>query len=91
MSAAELHRAELRVAAVASGLLMLLDEHGITGQLPQDARNAAGQLRHTVKLAVQAAQPPTLATPPSLDGGDALAGGPGTAAGWPRPPAPRAR
>jgi len=72
VSAAELHRAELRVAAVASGLLMLLDEHGITGQLPQDARNAAGQLRHTVKLAVQAAQPPTLATPPSLDGGDAL-------------------
>src|SRR6266508_4116516 len=30
---AELTRAELRVAAVASGLLMLLDEHGITGQL----------------------------------------------------------
>jgi hypothetical protein len=51
---AELSRAELRVAAVASGLLMLLDEHGITGRLPQDARIAASGLRHTVKLAVQA-------------------------------------
>jgi hypothetical protein len=72
VSAAELHRAELRVAAVASGLLLLLDEHGITGRLPQDAREAAGQLRHAVRLAVQAAQPPSLATSASLDGGAAL-------------------
>jgi len=69
VSAAELHRAELRVAAVASGLLMLLDEHGITGQLPQDARAAASQLRHTVKLAIQAAQPASPATPASADDG----------------------
>jgi hypothetical protein len=71
VSAAELYRAELRVAAAASGLLMLLDEHGITGRLPLDAREAASQLRHAVKLAVQA-QRSSPATPPSLDGGTAL-------------------
>ncbi len=69
MSAAEPARAELRVAAVASGLLMLLDEHGITGRLPQDARDAASQLRHAVKLAIHAAQPPSLATPASANDG----------------------
>jgi len=63
VSAAEPTRAELRVAAVASGLLMLLDEHGITGQLPQDARAAASQLRHAVKVAVQAERPASLAAP----------------------------
>jgi hypothetical protein len=43
-----------RVVELASGLLMLLDEHHITGRLPLDARAQAGRLRHAVKLAVQA-------------------------------------
>jgi hypothetical protein len=47
-------RAVGRVVGLASGLLMLLDEHGITGQLPLDARAQASRLRHAVKLAVQA-------------------------------------
>jgi hypothetical protein len=42
-----------RVVELASGLLMLLDEHHITGRLPLDARAQAGRLRHAVKLAVQ--------------------------------------
>ena len=44
-----------RVLEQASGLLMLLDEHRITGQLPRDARQQASRLRHALKLAVQAA------------------------------------
>jgi hypothetical protein len=47
-------RAVGRVVELASGLLMLLDEHGITGRLPLDARAQASRLRHAVKLAVQA-------------------------------------
>jgi hypothetical protein len=43
-----------RVVELASGLLMLLDEHGITGRLPLDARAQTSRLRHAVKLAVQA-------------------------------------
>ncbi len=46
-----------RVVELASGLLMLLDEHGIAGGLPLDARAQVGRLRHAVKLAVQAAAP----------------------------------
>ena len=65
MSVAEPTRAELRVAEVASGLLMLLDKHGIIGRLPQDARDAASRLRHTVKLAVQASAGGL--TPPPAD------------------------
>jgi hypothetical protein len=42
-----------RVVELASGLLMLLDEHGITGRLPRDASIQASRLRHAVKLAVQ--------------------------------------
>jgi hypothetical protein len=42
-----------RVVELASGLLMLLDEHGITGRLPVDTRVQASRLRHAVKLAVQ--------------------------------------
>jgi hypothetical protein len=42
-----------RVVELASGLLMLLDEHGITGRLPLDARAQTSRLRHAVKLAVQ--------------------------------------
>src|SRR6266536_503203 len=48
---------------------MLLDEHGITGRLPQDAREAASQLRHAVKLAVQAERP---AAPAPADTGAAF-------------------
>jgi hypothetical protein len=47
-------RAVGRVVELASGLLMLLDEHGITGRLPLEARAQTGRLRHAVKLAVQA-------------------------------------
>jgi len=45
-------RAEGRVVELASGLLMLLDAHRITGRLPLDARAQAARLRHAVKLAV---------------------------------------
>ena len=44
-----------RVVEQASGLLMLLDAHRITGRLPEDARQQASRLRHALKLAVQAA------------------------------------
>jgi hypothetical protein len=47
-------RAEGRVVELASGLLMLLDAHRITGRLPLDAQAQAARLRHAVKLAVQA-------------------------------------
>jgi hypothetical protein len=46
-----------RVVELASGLLMLLDEHGITGRLPLDARAQTSRLRHAVKLAIQATAP----------------------------------
>jgi hypothetical protein len=52
-SAAEL-RAARRVASVASGLLMLLDQHRLTGRLPWDVQVQAARLRHAVKLVVQA-------------------------------------
>jgi hypothetical protein len=54
-----------RVVELASGLLMLLDEHRITGRLPLDARAQASRLRHAVKLAVQATTAATLATRPT--------------------------
>jgi hypothetical protein len=60
-----------RVVELASGLLMLLDEHHITGRLPLDARAQASRLRHAVKLAVQTAPAPasrnSRPTPASLD------------------------
>jgi hypothetical protein len=58
-------RAVGRVMELASGLLMLLDEHGITGRLPLDARAQTSRLRHAVKLAVQtttSSRPPALAS-----------------------------
>jgi hypothetical protein len=62
-------RAVGRVVELASGLLMLLDEHGITGRcrrLPVDARAQAARLRHAVKLAVQTA---AVAAPPPAAAG----------------------
>jgi hypothetical protein len=47
-------REELRVVEVASGLLLLLDAHRLTGRLPYDVQVQASRLRHVVKLAVQA-------------------------------------
>jgi hypothetical protein len=52
-SAVEL-RAARRVASVASGLLMLLDQHRLTGRLPWDVQIQAARLRHAVKLVIQA-------------------------------------
>jgi hypothetical protein len=52
--AAARSREELRLASVASGLLMLLDAHRLTGRLPLDVQVQASRLRHAVKLAVQA-------------------------------------
>jgi hypothetical protein len=86
MSAAELlspaeFRAELRVASIASGLLLVLDEHRITGRLPRDVRVQLSRLRHAVKLAIQTATanpaaPPLAPVPSSspakLDAGAAL-------------------
>jgi hypothetical protein len=47
-------RAELQVASVASGLLMLLDAHRLTGRLPLEIQVQVGRLRHAVKVAIQA-------------------------------------
>jgi len=47
-------RAELRVASVASGLLLLLDAHRLTGRLPLEVQVQLSRLRHAVKLAIQA-------------------------------------
>jgi hypothetical protein len=47
-------REELRVVEVASGLLILLDAHRLTGRLPHEVQVQASRLRHVVKLAVQA-------------------------------------
>jgi hypothetical protein len=47
-------RAELQLASVASGLLLLLDAHRLTGRLPLEIQVQVGRLRHAVKLAIQA-------------------------------------
>src|SRR5512133_1779343 len=47
-------REELRLAQVASGLLMLLDAHRLTGRLPLEVQVQASRLRHAVKLVIQA-------------------------------------
>jgi len=70
-------RAGLRVAWAASGLLMLLDQHRLTGRLPRDVQAQAARLRHAVKLAVQATHPsptaPALPAPPARpDAGELL-------------------
>jgi hypothetical protein len=47
-------RAELRVVSVASGLLLLLDAHRLTGRLPFEVQVQLSRLRHAVKVAVRA-------------------------------------
>jgi hypothetical protein len=47
-------RPELQVASVASGLLLLLDAHRLTGRLPLEIQVQIGRLRHAVKLAIHA-------------------------------------
>jgi hypothetical protein len=47
-------REELRLVELASGLLMLLDAHRLTGRLPPEVQVQTSRLRHAVKLAVQA-------------------------------------
>ncbi len=47
-------RADRRVVSIASGLLMLLDQHRLTGRLPRDVQRQAARLRHAVKASVQA-------------------------------------
>jgi hypothetical protein len=59
-------REELRLAQVASGLLLLLDAHRLTGRLPLEVQVQASRLRHAVKLAIhtEPAHRPRLAPPP---------------------------
>ena len=47
-------REELRVVEVASGLLLLLDAHRLTGRLPLEIQVQASRLRHAVKVVIQA-------------------------------------
>jgi hypothetical protein len=58
-------REELRLAQVASGLLLLLDAYRLTGRLPLEIQVQASRLRHAVKLVFQAeaARSPTPAPP----------------------------
>jgi hypothetical protein len=58
-------REELRLVEVASGLLILLDAHRLTGRLPLDVQVQTSRLRHAVKLAVQAEAARTAALPPT--------------------------
>jgi hypothetical protein len=59
-------REELRLAQVASGLLLLLDAYRLTGRLPLEVQVRASRLRHAVKLVIQAeaARSPTPAPVP---------------------------
>jgi hypothetical protein len=58
-------REELRLATVASGLLLLLDAHRLTGRLPLEVQVQASRLRHAVKLAVQVEAARTATLPPA--------------------------
>ena len=58
-------REELRLAQVASGLLLLLDAYRLTGRLPLEVQVQASRLRHAVKLAVQAEAARTATLPPA--------------------------
>jgi hypothetical protein len=70
-------RPGLQVASVASGLLLLLDAHRLTGRLPLELQVQVSRLRHAVKLAIQAqaaSQPGGASSPVrgELDTGAAL-------------------
>jgi hypothetical protein len=70
-------RPGLQMASVASGLLLLLDAHRLTGRLPLEIQVQVSRLRHAVKLAIQAqaASQPGVASLPvrdELDAGVAL-------------------
>ena len=70
-------REELRLVELASGLLMLLDAHRLTGRLPLEIQVHVGRLRHAVKVAIQAqaASQPGVTPPtaqPEVDAGAAL-------------------
>jgi hypothetical protein len=72
-----LDRPGLQVASVASGLLLLLDAHRLTGRLPLEVQVQVSRLRHAVKLAVraqaEASHRPGLAAPaPTVDPAEAL-------------------
>jgi hypothetical protein len=58
-------REELRLVELASGLLMLLDAHRITGRLPLDVQIQASRLRHAVKQVIQAEAAGTATLPPA--------------------------
>jgi hypothetical protein len=80
-----LDRPGLQVASVASGLLLLLDAHRLTGRLPLEIQVQVSRLRHAVKLAVQAqaASQTGVALPPvrgEVDAGAARAVGASTPA-----------
>jgi hypothetical protein len=70
-------RVELQLASVASGLLVLLDAHRLTGRLPLEIQVQLSRLRHAVKLAVQAqaeaASRPGPAAPAPVSGDPAAA------------------
>ena len=68
-------REELRLAQVASGLLLLLDAYRLTGRLPLDVQVQTSRLRHAVKLVIQAeaARSPTAAPVPTAQGVDPAA------------------
>jgi hypothetical protein len=57
-------REELRLVEVASGLLLLLDAHRLTGRLPLEVQVQVSRLRHAVKLVVQAEAARTATRPP---------------------------
>ncbi len=65
-------RAELRVVSAASGLLMLLDQHRLTGRLPVDVRAQVARLRNAVKVVVRGPAPPLPAPPAPSDPGELL-------------------
>jgi hypothetical protein len=78
MTAAELGRAdrlpatrsreELRLAQVASGLLLLMDAYRLTGRLPLEVQVQTSRLRHAVKVVIkaEAAHSPVMAPPSSV-------------------------
>jgi hypothetical protein len=72
-----LDRPGLQVASVASGLLLLLDAHRLTGRLPLEVQVQVSRLRHAVKRAIQtqAASQTGVTSPPArgeVDAGAAL-------------------